>query len=291
MFDPFAGLFPRIRGAHRASTLWGRCASLLRLNNVQNVKMQFGHRLILDRRSFTESWAFYSGLYDDSSIEQLGRFVVPGSCFVDVGANIGFYSVALGVALRDKSVRIFAYEPGSGNFQRLQDNVALNNLSSSVSCHKYALSSQSGNGALVLREDFKGGSQTGNASISFPGDDETFIQEQIQFFELDQVWDQNNRISAVKVDIEGHEDEFLRGGLSTIIRHRPIILMEVNNYYYKKKNASLEDACRPLREIGYSIVDQNSLNFEPNLDDISMLRNVWLIPAEKFDAAMLQLGH
>ena len=52
-----------------------------------------------------------------------------------------------------------------------------------------------------------------------------------------------DRLDLIKLDIEGHEDEFLRGGAGMITRHLPIIYMEVNKAYYRWRQVDLWDAC------------------------------------------------
>ena len=52
-----------------------------------------------------------------------------GDVFVDVGANIGYFSV-LAACLVGEGGQVFAFEPDPDNFRLLRDNVALNGFSS-----------------------------------------------------------------------------------------------------------------------------------------------------------------
>src|SRR5215472_13254382 len=68
-------------------------------NAICATKMQLGYRMILDLRSaYTEWEAYYLGDYDTSVIRSITRLIKPGSTVLDVGANIGFWTVPLAKA-------------------------------------------------------------------------------------------------------------------------------------------------------------------------------------------------
>ena len=62
----------------------------------------------------------------------------PGDVFVDVGANIGLYTL-IAAHIVGASGRVYAFEPGSETYRRLLSNVQLNQMTN-VSCHELALS-------------------------------------------------------------------------------------------------------------------------------------------------------
>jgi hypothetical protein len=62
---------------------------------VATTSMRAGHRLRLDLRSGSEWLTFYTGEFDDERIVAAASLAEPGSLVVDVGANIGFWSVPL----------------------------------------------------------------------------------------------------------------------------------------------------------------------------------------------------
>jgi FkbM family methyltransferase len=246
--------------------------------------MSLGHKLFLDRRCGTEFWAFYSGRYDDELINNVDALLKDHSYFLDIGANVGFYSVAIGRAAAARGCMIVAFEPGLGNFLRLQQNIALNNLCSVVRPERLGLSSNTGWADLVLREDYATGSATGNASIAIQdGNDDSFQSVRIELTTLDAYWTAEKPIGVIKIDIEGHEDAVLEGGRNTILRDRPFILMEVNNFFYRRKGASLNEACKFLEAAGYTKWSENGVDRVVTLDDVTELENVWLVPDELRD--------
>lgn len=120
---------------------------------------------------------------------------------------------------------------------RLLKNISLNKLEGHCSTRKIRLSSATSNSEVTLREDFLGGSETGNTAIPTNAEfDKGFKRVPIKLDRLDNVWQDINesiyKIDVIKIYIEGHEDYCLQGGQQTIQANRPIILMEVNKSYY-----------------------------------------------------------
>ena len=79
----------------------------------------------------------------------------PGDVLVDVGANVGIYSLC---AARFKDVRVFAFEPESQNFSVLNENIYRNSLDHLVTAYCVALSDQRKFDLLYLAQFIAGGS-------------------------------------------------------------------------------------------------------------------------------------
>ena len=234
-----------LRGARKLLSVADRIADPDASPIVVRVMAQ-GHRLKLDRRSLTEKSAYYTGRYDCEEIELLCRLLRPGDTVFDVGSNIGFYAVPIASRLQHIRGHLHSFEPVKANFTRLQENIAVNGLQACATAHEYALSSRAGTAEITLREDFLAGSGTGNAAIVFSESDKSrFLVERIALRRLDDLGEEMHldRLDLIKLDIEGHEDEFLRGGAGIINRHLPIIYMEVNKAYYRWRQVDLWDAC------------------------------------------------
>jgi FkbM family methyltransferase len=194
--------------------------------------MRLGHRMTLDRRSGTERWPFYSGSYDDGVITRIASLLPEGHAFLDVGANVGFFAVGVAWQCRNRTCMVHAFEPGPGNFEKLSANIVLNQLDQRVTTNSFGLSSSASVAVLTLREDYLEGSRSGNAAIEInDGDDDRWEKVEVSLRSLDEVWG-DDPIGVVKLDIEGHEDEFFAGARNTLCRHRPILYMEINNHYY-----------------------------------------------------------
>ena len=60
-------------------------------------------------------------------------------------------------------------------------------------------------------------------------------------------------VNVIKVDIEGHEDYFMKGAKEILRTHRPIVLTEVNKPYYETRKKSLDEIFFPIMPPNYKI--------------------------------------
>jgi hypothetical protein len=97
---------------------------------IVTANMRDNTRLLVDLRSNTEYRAFFTGEYDSDLTEILSSLLKPDDYFLDIGANIGFYSVLIGAKIRAMGGggKVIAFEPFEGNFKRLIDSLNINNL-------------------------------------------------------------------------------------------------------------------------------------------------------------------
>jgi FkbM family methyltransferase len=203
--------------------------------------MRDGTSINIDLRSGTEWYSFYSGSYDDAIIDLIVGILkkIDGN-FLDVGGNIGMYSVRVAARL-EQDRRSVCFEPMPNNVSRIQENAELNGVGERVIVNAFALSDQEGEAELVLREDFERGANTGNASIAISDEaDQGFKKIRVQTSKFDDVRARTSfgSLPVAKVDIEGHEDFFLSGAKGYLAHDRPIILTEINNWYYKRRGTT-----------------------------------------------------
>jgi FkbM family methyltransferase len=251
--------------------------------------------MIVDTRTLTEAQSLYTGKYDDARICFFIQLMNEGSVFVDVGANVGFYTVPLGRAARQKQGKVIAFEPVPSNFRRLRENVKINQLDKFVSIIPVGLSSSSGPATITLREDFVLGGETGNAAILIEdGADVKFPVQQIQLETLDSLCGSHiDRLDLIKIDVEGHEDHVLKGARNAIERHRPIVMIEIGGDYYRRRGVDLyTEVCSLLPQDyraylpvpankGITFGDRFACLRETHLFETDRIDNAFLIPDEK----------
>jgi FkbM family methyltransferase len=229
---------PRFKGKTRAIRMVNRLFLLAGL--PPSIVSRFGDGTLfrVDLRALTELIPHYLGSYEKERLALLKSFAGPGRVVVDVGANVGFFAVPLA---RDAE-RVYCFEPVPGNAARLRENLALNGARN-VELIEAALSDAPGTLPISLREDFRDGSGTGNAA-PWIGDagDAGFARIEAPMTTLD-LWAAGaglTRLDLIKVDVEGHEDYFLRGARATIARFRPAILAEFNEDYFRRRGFDLD---------------------------------------------------
>jgi hypothetical protein len=128
---------------------------------ITTIEMRDGSLMQLDVRSGTEQWPYWTGSYDNETISKLSGCLDENCVVLDIGANIGFYSVALGHQVKVLNGVIHAFEPVKNNFDSLSKNISLNNLERVILTNEIALGDRESSIKMAMASDNK--ALTGNA--------------------------------------------------------------------------------------------------------------------------------
>src|SRR5262245_48926459 len=121
-----------------------------RARGVLTIGLEHGGRLRLYGDSQLCRLIYLSN-FEAETRSFLEAFLRPGDIFVDVGANIGLFTV-LGARLVGKTGEVHSFEPYPPTFARLQENVALNGLGN-VRCNRMGLSNTKGEADMTVSTD------------------------------------------------------------------------------------------------------------------------------------------
>jgi FkbM family methyltransferase len=136
----------------------------------------------------------------------------PGDRFVDVGANIGVYSVVAGV----RGARVLAFEPNGTARAMLAANLTLNHIEDRVQVLSYALADFSGPARFT----------TDLESSNHLEVDSEAKGEVVEVRKLDALLEPGDRVTVIKIDAEGFDEAVLRGGRGALERERPVVIAE-----------------------------------------------------------------
>lgn len=136
--------------------------------------------------------------FDVEEIDWLCAELADGGCFVDIGGNIGLYSLHVGHRC-GSGTRIVTVEPEPGLTERMQFNARSNGIKVELAIR--ALSDYSGVGTLHLGEH-----QSGENTL-IPDEDGITVPVTTLLGLCDDLGIQD--IRALKIDIEGHEERVL----------------------------------------------------------------------------------
>jgi FkbM family methyltransferase len=148
------------------------------------------------------------------------KFLKPGDCFVDVGANIGMHTLAAARALKGQG-KVVAFEPFGRTKQLLEQSVWMNGFSSLVDVYEAAISNEPGIKPLFL------GKTCGHHSL-FPldgGQDTEKEKVEVKLLRLDDVISVAQRVDLLKIDAEGAELNVIESATSTIKRNDDIAII------------------------------------------------------------------
>lgn len=235
---------PDLRGRGWLAHRWARSGPH---DGDWTIRMRRGHRMVVPR-SALQSWeAAFTGEYDDRELDLVRPHIAPGSTVLDVGASVGFWTVAL--ACTTPAATVVAVEPLPTNVAVLERNVARNGVADRVSVRTCALGAHEG----VAYADVEPGG-IGNAWLvdeARAGGRPLGALARVEVRTLDSIELGDDRCSFVKLDVEGLEMDVLRGGDAFVARHRPAILGE---FHWKMMTRRGVDPDAPLpwaRDRGY----------------------------------------
>jgi FkbM family methyltransferase len=157
---------------------------------------------------------------------------------IDVGANIGNHTLFFAGVMAG---RVIAVEPEAGNLKSLRDNIAANGLGDRVKVLACGLGSAAGTAGLVQRI-------AGNAG-TFAVDHGQSEGDLIEIRPLDSIVDEGDKVSLIKIDVEGYELEVLKGAVRTLKAHRPVVTVESHSAEHFAGLAAF------LSPLGYLAVD------------------------------------
>lgn len=162
-------------------------------------------------------------LWEPNETHWVSRFVREGDTFVDIGANVGYFTLVASRLVGDTG-HVYAFEPDPVAFGILQRNVRLNGLRN-VTLEQKAVSNEPGTLRLFLSEKNKGDHQIYES-------DEQRKSIDIEAVTLDDYFaDYEGRIDFVKIDTQGAEAVILEG-MDDVLRANDDVVMAVEFWPY-----------------------------------------------------------
>lgn len=174
-------------------------------------------RMLLDTRDQVITRMMESGHWEETETRWFRRSIRPGDVVVDVGANVGYYTL-LGARLVGETGRVYAFEPDPTSFALLRRNVALNDLHNVVLEQK-AVSDAPGRLRLFLASENKGDHRI----YQPPGEQRPSVE--VEAVTLDGYFREHpESVDLVKVDTQGAELLILRG-MQDLVRRADSLVM------------------------------------------------------------------
>jgi FkbM family methyltransferase len=233
-----------------------------RVGQVAEVEMLGGYRLRVHPGCAAASLALYTqGIPDYPEMKLMQRYLRPGDTFLDVGANVGSYTL-VAAAMVGREGHVHAFEPSGEALPFLKENIELNGLGDLVSVHEVAASEDSGEVSFATGRDTQNRIQPAGSGSS--------ARITVPTERVDRLVS-SERLALGKIDVEGAEAMVLRG-CTELLEHGcpPIWILELNKSLtdYGDGEAGLEAW---LAERGYRLAMYDEVN-----ERIRFERNLWL---------------
>jgi FkbM family methyltransferase len=228
------------------------------------------YKMDLDINEFTQCGYYFSAL----DIDLLRLLRKGGRVFIDIGANVGFYTLA---AANSFDI-VYSFEPSPYTFGRLIHNLEINKFTS-VTAINAGLSDVKSEMSLYINPFNNGGCSLNAFSEAIKNlyPDYVWQSVRVNVELLDEVIDSRDviGIDLIKIDVEGHELSVIRGAQRTIATYRPLIYAEVAK---ERNKLNAINAVLPDGYISYSLTNKILI-----VEDSVVPDDVLFCPVEKLN--------
>lgn len=206
------------------------------------IEIQKGIKFHVNSIQSAERWLLFSGDYQPALTDVLKKYTPLGGTCLDIGANLGFYTVSMARWV-SQTGHVIAFEANPDMVQRIEQNVALNQFPW-VEVVSAAVNDEPGT------LDFYVSNSPGKSSIhqiNSAVDKIVVPALTIDDYSRDHGW---TSLDVIKMDIEGNDCQALIGARKTLTRFRPFIIFE-----YKRITPTLvaKEAFALLESLNYEI--------------------------------------
>lgn len=215
----------------------------------KNVEKDFLYRetirLHLHLNDWIQQQIFFLGEYEKPEIDFLYEFLNEGDVFIDIGGNIGLFSLNASKIVKS-SGKVYAFEAFLPNFNQFKHHIQINR-SENIQLENLAISNASG-----ILEIFYDDKQNNFGMASSYLKDFT-AKESVESIALNDYVKANNisKIDLIKIDIEGGEYNALQGMTEVLNKMKPIILLEISDFALQNADHSEAQILALLNENGY----------------------------------------
>lgn len=198
-----------------------------------------GKRMIFNTPNDMTAWRVKTLFQKEPDTIAWLKGIPSGAILVDIGANVGMYSIFAAVA---QGSRVYAFEPESQNFALLNANIAANDLSDLVTAFPLALSDKQLVDRLHLSEFKAGGScHSFGEQVGFDLKPRasSFSQGCVSMT-LDQLVDQGvlPHPEYIKIDVDGFEHKVIEGAAQTLAHPKVVsVIAELNTHLPEHRQA------------------------------------------------------
>jgi FkbM family methyltransferase len=219
--------------------------------------------------------------------EMILKLIKPGDFVLDIGANIGWYSIS--ILLKNKNgVSVYSFEPIRSSFHYLQQNLKLNNLNSD---NAYNIGFSDENKTVQFYFDVEFAMASSMANLR---EDEDTVTEECTVKRLDDFVSSTpslERIDFIKCDVEGAELFVFKGAIETIKKDKPIIFTEMLRKWANKFNYHPNQIIYLLKDLGYRCftIHNGLLKEFFEMDENTVETNFFFLHREKHVNQLLEM--
>ena len=198
--------------------------------------------------------------YPEPVINRAVDFAKDNCIFLDIGSNIGSFSLRLARKLNERKVnnsKIIAFEPNNKITNLFRMNQTINpDISWNIELYQLAVSNNTGFSNFTYNSTNSGGGRI--------TDDQDIEGDLVELVTLDEFLgaEASSRVTFMKIDVEGNEPRVLEGAKNLIEKYRPVIYLEVTDEWYSKIGSSAWEVINYFRELNYDLMWETNGSFK-----------------------------
>jgi FkbM family methyltransferase len=189
------------------------------------------------------------------------KYIDPDKDCIDIGANVGFYSVLFAKTVRNG--KVFSVEPTSNALEFLYKNLDGNGVKDKVFVFEGVVSDKSGFAEIKTikgREEYSSISSLNHPSVAGM----KFDRIEVLSITLNEFIRKNSiKPGFIKIDVEGAENKVIAGSLEILRDCRPVILCELSDYLLRKNGSTAKRVISMIKKLGYDVFDPFDPGIEP----------------------------
>lgn len=199
-------------------------------------------RTAVGRQAYVVLYTFYKNRFEATGIDFLAGHVRAGSTVIDVGANIGFFTVRL-ARWATPGGRVIAIEPDVNNIALLRRAVTRAGLEAGVDIVPGVAAETPGTLRLRLNPHHPADHRLGDEGVP------------VQAHTLDGLLAERGwpAVSLIKIDVQGAEIRVLRGARETLTRFHPALYVEIDDGALAQAGFSAAELIAELTGFGYCL--------------------------------------
>ncbi|MGU3376713.1 FkbM family methyltransferase [Chryseobacterium sp. M5A1_1a] len=212
----------------------------------KNIIYRGSIQLDLDLDDWIQQQLYFLGEYEKAEIDYLYSTLKKGDTFIDVGGNIGLFSLNASGIVGNEG-KVYAFEAFKPNYEKFSKHLTLNNFKNVILEH-LAISEKSGYIEILYNDYYDNVGMASSYLKDFTA------KERVESISLDAYTKarQITKIDMIKIDIEGGEFSALKGMSEILTYYKPRIIIEINNVALQSSNHSEDELIQILQEKGYT---------------------------------------
>jgi FkbM family methyltransferase len=180
-----------------------------------------GAQFVMPTKDITLTPSVMSGVFERHELDIFELACSSGATILDVGANIGLYSVVAAQRI-GPSGKVYAFEPVPENIALLRRNLELNGVAERVAVQEVAVGEADGELEIFLSDRQIGTHSAAKAAVGGGASVKVPMRSIDAFVATRAI----SRIDVVKIDVEGYDGQVLQGALHTLRRRKPVLFIE-----------------------------------------------------------------